>query len=290
MSTCLIVYFSQGRTTGKIAVSIAKGLGASDHSVSFHNLKDGPPPDQRSYDILGIGCPSHYYRPAIVMSDYLESLPDLVGKPVFSFILYGAYSGDAGNMVRHMLEQKNGKEMGYARYHGAGIFLGYLREGHQFSSSHPKPDELSQAEEFGGEIAARVAGEPYAKTAYDAPTPMIYRLERFLTNRFLIKHMYSRLFNVNKRTCNTCGLCMKVCPARNIGKDNEDRPVWGRDCILCFACEAQCPKDAIGSPVTWLMFKPFTIYNIRAALHDPALEHTRVTHAHGRTTVKERPV
>lgn len=288
MSKCLIVFFSQGGTTRTTAEAVAKGLRAGNHDVDLHNLKDGPPSDQEKYDVLGIGCPAQYYRPAIIVSDYLDSLPDLSGKPVFTFILHAAYPGDAGNMVRRELEKKGGKEMGYARYPGAGYFLGYLKQGYQFSPKHPKPDMVAQAELFGRELSARIAGKAYAKADYDAPTPMIYRLERFLTNRLLIRQLYSRLFGVNRKKCSACGVCMKLCPTRNISEDNSGRPVWGRNCIFCFACETKCPKEAIASPVTWFMFWPFMVYNTRTAAADPAIEHARVTHANGRTTVVRR--
>lgn len=286
MSKCLIVFFSQGGTTSKIAEAVAKGLRAQNHDVDLHNLKDGPPPDQGKYDLLGIGCPAHYYRPAIIVSDYLDSLPDLSGKPVFTFIVHAALQGDAGNRVRRALENKGGKEMGYAHYRGAGIFLGYLKHGYEFSPNQPKRDEVAQAEQFGREIASRLAGKAHAKADYDeAPAP-IYRLERFLTHPFLIRQMYSRLFRVNRKKCTACGQCMKLCPTGNISEDSKGRRVWGRNCILCFACEAKCPKEAIASSVTWFMFRPFMVYNTRAAAAHPEIEHVRVTHSNGRTSAR----
>jgi flavodoxin/ferredoxin len=285
MSKCLIVFFSQGGTTGKIAEAVAKGLRAQNHDVDLHNLKDGTPPDQGKYDLLGIGCPAQYYRPAIIVSDYLDSLPNLSGKPVFTFILYAVYLGDAGNMVRRDLEKKGGKEMGYARYPGAGYFLGYLKQGYHFSPNSPKPDKVAQAELFGHEIAARLAGKAHARTEYDLPPAFIYRLERFLTNRFFIRQVFTRLFRVNRKKCAACGLCMKLCPTGNISEDNKGRRVWGRNCILCFTCQEKCPKEAIASPITWFMFRPFMVYNTRTAAADPAIEYARVTHANGRMTV-----
>ena len=78
---------------------------------------------------------------------------------------------------------------------------------------------------------------------------------------------------------------MKSCPTRNISEDKRGHPVWGRNCILCFSCEMQCPNDAIGSPVTELMFRPFMIYYIWRASRDPRVEMARVKHAQGQTRV-----
>jgi flavodoxin/NAD-dependent dihydropyrimidine dehydrogenase PreA subunit len=285
MSRCLIVYFSQGGTTKQVAEAVSRGWSARGHEVDLHDLKDGPPPDHGRYDVLGIGCPAHYYRPAIIASDYLETLPDLSGKPVFAFVLHAAYLGDAGNVVRRALEEKGGKELGYARFRGVGRFLGYLRHGYRFSPADPGSDAIARAERFGGELAARLASRTRVLIAHDPRPPAIYRLERFLAGRFLIRHLYSRLFRVDRRRCSRCALCMKSCPTRNIREGHEGRRVWGRDCILCFACELSCPGGAISSPVTWSLFWPFMVFNTRSAARDPAIDHVRVAHAKGRTTV-----
>ncbi len=285
MSKCLIVYLSQGGTTSTIAASVAKGLRSRTTDVTLHNLKDGPPPDPAAFDILGIGTPVYAWRPPFMVSDYLNNLPDLSGKPVFVFLLHGAYSGDAGSIVRRRLERKGGKEIGYSRYRGADLFLGYLRRGYLFSPDNPKPEETSQAEQFGQGVAAHFAGKAYAKPEYDAPPAVIYRIERFLINRLFVRLLYSRLFRVNRKKCNACGICKKLCPMKNISGDEQGWPRFGRNCMLCFSCQMKCPQDAITAPVTWFMFWPFMVYNTMAASRDAAIEHARVVHARGKTSV-----
>lgn len=285
MSTCLIVYFSQGGTTKRIAEAVAKGMAAEGHRVTLHDLRGGPPPDARKYDVLGIGSPAYQYRPALIVSDYLGSLPEIPGKPVFTFILYGTYLGDAGNRVRRALERKGGKEVGYVRYHGASTFLGYLKYGYLFSPQHPTSGDVANAEAFGHEVAARLAGKEYIRPVYDAAPAFIYRLERFFMGPLLIRQLYSRLFRVRRKKYTSCGLCMKLCPTANITRDGAGRPAWGRNCLFCFTCEMKCPTDAIHATVTWLVFWPFLVYNTRAAAADPAIEHARVVHRNGRTAV-----
>lgn len=285
MSKCLLVYYSQGGSTGRVAESIAKGLRASDHVVELHNLKDGPAPDPGRYDFLGVGTPAYYFRAPFIVTDHLRSLPDLSGKPFFVFVVYGADLGDAGNVVRRALERKGGKETGYSRSFGAETFLGYLKQGYLYSPNHPKPGALAQAELFGREIAACLRSAEYRKPAYDGPTHVVYRVERSLINRLFVRQMYSRMFSVDRGKCTSCGLCAKLCPTRNISEDKNGRPVWGRECILCFYCEMKCPKDAINSPMTWFLFRPFIIYNIRRTNRDPKVEVARVEHARGKTRV-----
>ena len=283
MSKSLIVYFSQGGTTARVAESIATGLRAAEWQADLCNMKDEQPPEARGYDLIGIGSPVYIYRPPFNMMDYVKSLPDLKGLASFVFVLHGTYRGDTGTTIRHMLARKGAREVGYFHCRGADYFLGYLKRGYLFSPGHPTAEELAQAEMFGREVAAHLASQPYARPEEDRPAAAIYRLERFLTTRWLVRQMYSRLFTVDAKKCNACGLCMKLCPTGNVTRDKDEHPAWGRNCLLCLTCELKCPKDAITSPVSWPLFSPFVIYNVRHASRDPSLDHARVIHRHGRT-------
>ncbi len=44
--------------------------------------------------------------------------------------------------------------------------------------------------------------------------------------------------------CTGCGICEKICPARNI-RMVEDKPSWQHRCDQCFACIQWCPEEAI---------------------------------------------
>jgi flavodoxin/Pyruvate/2-oxoacid:ferredoxin oxidoreductase delta subunit len=284
MSKTLMVYFSQGGTTARVAEQIAAGLRAADYQVDLCNVKDERPPALDGYDLLGIGSPVYYYRPPFNVMDYVNGLPGLDGLPAFVFMLHGTYRGDASNAIRRALARKGAEEVGYFYCLGADYALLYLKEGYLFSPDHPTAEELAQAQAFGERVAARVAGEQYVRPREDRPPPsLVYRLERFMTNRWLARQVYSRLFKVNAENCTACGACAKLCPTGNIAEDKDGRPTWGRDCLLCLTCELKCPEDAITSPSSWLLFRPFTIYNVRRAAQDPALDHVQVIHSRGRT-------
>jgi ferredoxin len=44
--------------------------------------------------------------------------------------------------------------------------------------------------------------------------------------------------------CNGCGLCMRICPVRNIKMINN-APQWQHHCERCMACLQWCSKEAI---------------------------------------------
>ncbi len=279
----LITYFSQGGTTARVAESIATGLRVTGYHVDLINIKDEKPPDLSGYDLLSIGSPVYYYRPPFNVMDYVNGLPDLDGLPAFVFVLHGTYRGDAGNAIRNTLARKGAAEVGYFHCRGADYALMYLKAGYLFSPDHPTAEELARAEAFGREVAARVAGKDYVRAKDDPPSSMVYRLERFLTSRWLARQIYSRLFKVDEKRCAPCEICRKLCPTGNITEGEGGRPVWGRNCLLCLTCESKCPQDAITSPACWPLFRPFTSYNVHVASKDPSLDHVRVIHSHGRT-------
>jgi ferredoxin len=54
---------------------------------------------------------------------------------------------------------------------------------------------------------------------------------------------FDRDFVVSDR-CNSCGLCVTLCPRRNIALE-KDRPVFRHACEHCLACLHWCPSSAI---------------------------------------------
>lgn len=284
----LIVRFSQGGTTARVAEAIADGLRAKGLQADVHDLMAGPPAPG-AYDALGVGFPVHYYRPPFPVMDYVRGLPDLAGLPTFVFVLHGSHPGDAGTRVRRVLRQKGGRETGYFKAHGADYYYEYVRRGWLFSPDAPTSVELEAARAFGGRVAENLAADRHPSQPDEPRAPLLYRAERFLTNRALAERIYSRLFRVKADRCTACGLCMKVCPTRNLTADAQGRPAWGRDCLLCLYCEMKCPREAIRSPVSWPLFSPLVKLNLRLSRRDPSLEHAQVVHKNGRTRRQEEP-
>ncbi|MFA5116849.1 MAG: EFR1 family ferrodoxin [Candidatus Omnitrophota bacterium] len=247
MMKALIVYFSQGGSTAKVAESIASGLRGSGYQVDLFNLKDGKPPAAKGYDLFGVGSPTYIYRPSFNILDYLQSLPELTGVPAFAFATSAGIVGHTGNNIRDALAKKGAKDAGYFKAHGACWFIGFLREGYLLKPGAPTKETLDQAESFGRAVVDNIAKSNYGKTPRDPQIKFLFRLQRLLLCRLFVQVMHSWLF-FSKKSCDSCGVCVKTCPVGNIKAGKNGRPVWGhKDCLLCFYCELKCPKDAIMS-------------------------------------------
>ena len=56
-------------------------------------------------------------------------------------------------------------------------------------------------------------------------------------------HKMDKKFWVDDK-CNSCGICLNVCPVRNIEMTNK-KPSWLHRCEQCLACLQWCPQEAI---------------------------------------------
>ena len=283
----LIVYFSQSGTTARVAEAIAAGLREQNYGVDLWNLKDGRPPNPQDYRLFGIGSPIYYFHIPSNVAHYVEHLSNLDNTNVFTFIVHGTHRIDTANWVRHKLEYKGGREVGYFHCYGEGHILPLLREGYLFSPDHPSKAELDRAKIFGRTVAQHIAGKPY-DCPPDEPKPaIIYRFERMLASRWLMEHVYSRMFKVDHSKCTACGQCMENCPTQNIQKDALGHPVWDRRCIACLYCEMNCPEEAIVSalsrPFPGAFIRHWFRYNARRWVREGELEYVRVHHHHGKT-------
>lgn len=285
MKRCLFVYFSQRGSTEALVKRIAAGISAGGYQVELHNLQNGPVPNIGEFQLLGIGAPVYYFQPTFIVMDFINSLPQLDNVPVFTVLTYGTVKGDAGTTLRKALLKKGCREVGYMSSKGADYFLAYTKRGYMFSPNHPDQEELGAADRFGADCVAIAEGRKnYEMPAFEKGPPMMYRMERSLIPRFAVKAMYTKMFSVNKKLCTECGICVKVCPTKNITGVKKNELKWGSKCILCLSCEAKCPEDAISSPVTSMMFAATMVYNLHDARKTPGLDFVQVTHSKGKTT------
>lgn len=281
MTKVLIATFSQTGSTKKIADQIAKGLQSSDWEVTHFSISGNDLPELDEYDIIGIGTPTYFFRPPFIVKDFVRNLKGLENKSSFVFILHGTHQGDCGNWIRRKLKTKGTRDLGYFKSFGIDYWLGYIKRGVMFCPDSPTESELSSAEEFGKQIVKRFTVRSPEVEPFDPFTPVVYKIERMLVARPLVKLMYSRTFKVSSQ-CDNCGICIQKCPVNNITETNNGKLIWDSKCILCGTCELSCPKDAISSVLDSKIFAPTMVYNIKAS-KNKKIPFASVEHSGGKT-------
>ena len=282
MKKALIAHFSQGGSTARVASHIAQGLKQGNCSVDIHLIQSNKPVDITGYDCIGIGFPAYSFRVPFIVEQFIQSLPDLQGKPFFIFMQYGSKPGKAGTDARKSMERKGGREIGYSRYCGTDYYIGFIREGILFSPDDPTTQALGDAEKFGKGLVAIMDGGNYTRPPYEGGAGVVFTLERVMMNRRLVNYFYRFFYRVNRKSCNQCGICVKNCPTGNILMDEKGFPRFSGNCISCWYCELYCPKEAISTPLDWPIMTPFNNYNIRQILKDSAIGRASVKLANGK--------
>lgn len=281
MTTAAICYFSQTGTTQTIADKIARGLTETGVDTTLLPMAETHPDSLDSYDIIGIGLPVYVFRPPFNVLDFVRGLPELTGKAFFVFVLYGTHPGSTATIVRNLLSKKGGRDLGFLYSRGADMFMGYLNQGVLFSPDCPTPDEKEKAVDFGKELWNRYYTPDFTPEEDPHAASLPDLIERATCHRFLARHLYSRLFFVDKERCNGCGLCATLCPTGNIRLGEDGRPILGRECLLCLTCELKCPREALSSPFTSIFISPVMKFNIWQAKRE-CVDHVAVNCTKGR--------
>ena len=65
---------------------------------------------------------------------------------------------------------------------------------------------------------------------------------------YIVNYFFKRFAMDTKKfyatdNCTACGLCAEICNTKNIAPNSN--PVWGHNCVQCFACINRCPEEAI---------------------------------------------
>nr|WP_157888429.1 EFR1 family ferrodoxin [Lachnoclostridium phocaeense] len=212
--------------------------------------------------------------PQMMKNDRIEIQDEAVG------IVCPIYSGDMPKMVHHFLEKAKietdyffmvytyGMDATVATPHAseaaekAGIRLDYVAQikmvdnylpgfsMEEQKKTAPEKKIQEQIDKACQDIAARKR-EAYPVTlAHKASMAMIWQTigKRVLDDKAAQRYTVSD-------ACTKCGICTKVCPARNIRL--TDCVEFGSCCEVCYACIQNCPQGAIHLPdeKSWERFR-----------------------------------
>ena len=207
------------------------------------------------------------YGIPVMVKDFIESIPDLSSKTIIAVCSCGGYeivnAVPSIKQLAKIIRDKGGKLFDYYTLRLPMNNLDY--------DHIPIPIEKNE------KILLEKAEEKLKIIAKNLQNPKGYNIKKITNAIFQIlmkplflllkKLIYKSMLEIAKepidskktmeevfrltdrsisvdKQCTGCGICSKVCPAKNI-QIVENHPVWLHHCEMCFACHEWCPQKAI---------------------------------------------
>ncbi len=244
----LVLWFSQtGHTEryGKLIGSVWKKMGLN---VTDSEIREFDNKNLNEYDLILIGAPVFNYDIPGYVKAWINSIQQLNGIPVASFVSFGGPEGDQHNAAvtaLEMLSEKGGVPVGIAAFMNMGAYPPVWDEETISSPDQPVNRSLPDEETYKSvrKYAGFLIGQ--VKQGNRIEVNKKITLRRFLTalNPVYWTRLSIKKHAIDKDTCIQCGTCEKICPANAIDPSkyavNRDR------CVMCFGCINNCPQNAV---------------------------------------------
>ena len=242
----LIIYFSQTGGTEEVAKIIHSGIMSSGNNCELVRMKDKKARNLKSFDLIGIGCPTFFYRECRNISQFINEMNENGGKHCFIFCTHGSQIGNTFYYMSEGLKKKGYVVIGsYDSYADSSIQF-YPKIMH--TAHHPDNTELEEAKKFGVNIcnlSLRIQkGGPDLLPQFELVEDTWWAKDSNLLTPEILRKI-SPKFTINVEKCTQCLTCQDNCPGNAINVEKDPPEIQNDGCISCWYCEKGCPEDAI---------------------------------------------
>lgn len=227
-----ILYFSPTGNTKKLANHLSKAL----DQCAVHRLEESNPHDFKGTEHLVVLYPIHGFNPPRTVKRFVKKIKYTI--PKVSLIAVGCARAKINDSVSQGLKR-------HFRKQASEIILDEVVD-----------MPLTLVIDFKAEMKKEVI----EKTMNDMLTyasliksNTISKRKISLTSRILntigkLESPAARLFGLElhaKKSCTSCGICVKNCPEENIKFNKKMHPKFKFSCSMCLRCIYDCPEQSI---------------------------------------------
>jgi len=232
----IIFYFTGTGNSLHVAREIYKSFPQCD-IVAIPQAIDREEFDYKDYSEVGFVIPLYFMGIPVMVKNFIDNIHIPNANYIFSIVTRAYTKGLVFTEINKTLI-KQGKTLSYGKY--ISFPDCYIR----WDQAH---DEESQRKVFdkAKEQLGMMKQELLDEKMCVEKEGEILKVTSSLVN----KVWRSRLSSINKtfkvnEDCVQCGICVKVCPTKNIKLENNMLK-WDKKCQDCMACVQSCPQRAI---------------------------------------------
>ena len=192
-------------------------------------------------DLLVFAYPVQYSTVPKILRDFITNHSELwMNKKVFIIATMGLFSGDGSGMLGRLLHGFGAEVIG-------GLHLKMPDSiGDEKALKRPLETNRELVRSAESKIKESVRLLKEGKPTREGLGPL-YQMAGLFGQRLYFGHKtkeYSSKLKINSDKCVVCGLCVKLCPMKNITVA-QGKAVSGNQCTMCYRCINKCPKQAI---------------------------------------------
>ena len=253
----LIIYFSQTGGTEKIAKAICEGILETGSDCDLVQIKEAAIKNLNSYDLIGIGCPTFYYREPRNVQTFIRQMENGTGRYAFIFCTHGSCKGNTFYYLNEELNKKGFTVIGAFDSYAESSLQFYPKPMH--TAQHPDSIEVAAARQFGNDLVQRMQ---HVETDSFPIFDLIEDTGWAKDSKMMIPELLRKttpVLKIDSEKCTQCLTCQNNCPVDAIDIANQEIQKGG--CIFCWFCEKSCPEGAIEAD--WSLMQKWARLNLK---------------------------
>ena len=179
--------------------------------------------------VVGFVFPSYYLNLPRAVRAFVERLEIKQGAYIFTIVTMGAIGHGSISALKSAL-----KEKGLRLNYGKGL---KMPDNYILLYNPTDPNKCDDLLNKNDAKLKRYAEDIISRKQSVTKCPLV------MNNMYKNVDKLDEKFTV-KDNCSGCGVCVKICPVKNIKMENG-KPAWLHHCEHCVACISWCPEKAI---------------------------------------------
>ncbi|MDO5577533.1 MAG: EFR1 family ferrodoxin [Fibrobacter sp.] len=231
-----LFYFSGTGNTLHLAKKIAENVPGLELVKIRYDMNF----DCTDCDTVGIAYPVYCFTLPNIVANFINNATFSSSAYIFSLASFGGFLASSNKIMNKILRAK-----GLNLSAGFSVHMpGNATNVYDVASKEKQEAMFSKASEKITQIASMVKTKAPGKI--DSNLGILGDIASGFSGFMMSKvNETDKTFSVND-TCDSCGICVKVCPVGNVSLVNG-KPQWKHNCESCLACFHWCPKAAIQS-------------------------------------------
>lgn len=223
----------------------------------FEVNQDSPEIPLESYDLVGIGYPIYAFNSPRTLNKYLKKLTFPTKTTYFIYKQSGEsmhWNNCSSRVIKKLLKKQGCSPL--IEEH----FLFPYNIHFRFEDSFVK-----QLLDYDKKLLDLLIHEITEHVPHQIKASLLDRICSYIfTIQRIGGPINGPLYKVDQKKCDSCHLCVKLCPNHNIEVKNDNTLTFHSHCEMCMRCSFLCPKDAIsiGFLNGWKVNHPYPLDKI----------------------------